>query len=185
MNEIKWSWDDWNYFEKDQNFLRQIKSSHRSSRELYRYRRRELEIAVGDMVFIKVAPWKWVIRFQKRDKLNHRYISPFKIFERIGSVAYRLELSRDLERNYDIFHVSLLRKYISNPSHVLKAPPIELEEDLIFEIQPVGIVDQRMKELRNKVILMVNVLWKSDTVEEMTWETKAFMRSHYPYLFTN
>ena len=62
----------------------------------------------------------------------------------------------------------MLRKYISDPSHVLEAPPIELREDLSFEVQPIGIMDQRMKELRNKVILMVKVLWRSDKVEEMT-----------------
>ena len=83
----------------------------------------------------------------------------------IGSIAYRLELSRDLEWIHDVLHVSMLRKFISDPSHVLEAPPIELKEDLSFEVQPVGIVDQRMKELRNKVIPMVKVLWKSDIFE--------------------
>ena len=77
----------------------------------------------------------------------------------------------------------MLRKYISDPSHVLQAPPIELEEDLSFEVQPVAIVDQEMKQLRSKVIPMVKVLWSSDIIEEMTWETEAFMRNHYPYLF--
>ena len=100
--------------------------------------------------------------------MNPWYIHPFKILERIGSVAYRLELSRDLERIHDVFHVSMLRKYISNPSHVLEVPPVELKKDLSFKVQLVGIVDQRMKELRNKVISIVKVLWKSDTVEEMT-----------------
>ena len=62
----------------------------------------------------------------------------------------------------------MLRKYISDPSHILEAPPIELLKDLSFEVQPIGIVDQRMKELRNKVILTVKVLWRSNRVEEMT-----------------
>ena len=69
--------------------------------------------------------------------------------------------------------------------HVLKSPPIELKEDLSFEVQPMGIIDQKLKELRNKVILMVKVLWRSDTVEEMTWENEASIRSHYVYLFTH
>ena len=63
-------------------------------------------------------------------------------------------------------------KYISDLSHVLKAPPVELKEDLSFEVQPVGIVDQRMKELRNKVIPMLKVLWRSDIVEQMTGKLK-------------
>ena len=86
-----------------------------------------------------------------------------------------------MERIHDVFHVSMLRKYISDPSHVLEAPPIELNEDLSFEVQ---LVDQRLKELRNKVIPMVKVLWQSDIVEEMTSETEASMMSHYSYLFT-
>ena len=77
----------------------------------------------------------------------------------------------------------MLRKYISDPSHVLKVSPIGLNEDLSFEVQLVRIVDQRMKELRNKVIPMVKVLWRSDTVDEMMWETEASMSSRYLYLF--
>ena len=87
--------------------------------------------------------------------------------ERIGSVAYRLDLPRDLEQIYDVFQVSMLRKYIFNPSHVLEAPPIELKEDLSFEVQLVGIIDQKWKELRNKAISMVKVLRRSNIVEEM------------------
>ena len=62
----------------------------------------------------------------------------------------------------------MLKKYIFDPSHVLEAPPVELRNDLSFEVQPIEIVDQRMKELRNKVIPMVKVLWRSDRVDEMT-----------------
>ena len=78
----------------------------------------------------------------------------------------------------------MLRKYISDPSHVLEAPPIEINEDMSFEVQPVRIVDKRMKELRDKVIPMVKVLWQNDIVNEMIWETEASMRSHYRYLFS-
>ena len=90
--------------------------------------------------------------------MNPRYIDPFRILERIGPVAYRLDLPRDLKRIHDVFHVSMLRKYISDSSHVLEAPPVELKEDLLFEVQPVGIIDQKLKKLRNKIISMVKVL---------------------------
>ena len=80
-------------------------------------------------------------------------------------MAYRLKLPSKLSWIYNVFHVSMLRKYISDPSHILKAPPIELKEDLSFEIQPVAIVDQEMEQLRNKVIPMVKVLWRSDAIE--------------------
>ena len=117
--------------------------------------------------------------------MNLRYIGPFKILKRIAPIAYRLELPQELERIHDVFHVSMLKKYISDPSHMLEAPPIELKENLSFEVQPVEIIDQKLKELRNKTSSMVKVLWMSDTVEEMTWEIEASMRSRYPYLFTN
>ena len=77
----------------------------------------------------------------------------------------------------------MLRKYVSDPCHILEAPPFELNEDLTFEIQPVGIVDQGIKELRNKAILMVKILWKSDTIEETTWEIEIFIRKYHSYLF--
>ena len=66
----------------------------------------------------------------------------------------------------------MLRKYVSDLSHVLEAPPIELNEDLSFEVQPVGIVDQEKQELRNKVIPMVKVLWKSDTLKKLLEKLK-------------
>ena len=103
--------------------------------------RKKIEFEVDDMVFLKVAYWKGMFRFQKRGKLNLRYICPFKIIERIGPVSYRLELPSELSRIHNVFHVSMLRKYVSNPSHVLEVPPVELNENLSFEVQPVGIMD--------------------------------------------
>ena len=135
------------------------------------------------MVFLKVAPWKRVIRFQKRGKLNPRYIGPFRILGRIRLVAYRLKLPPDLEWIHNIFHVSMLRKYISDSSHMLETQSVELNENLTIDIQLMGIVDRRTKELRHKSIAMLKVLWQSDMVKKMTWETKASMRSQYPYLF--
>ena len=146
-------------------------------------RRKDLEFEVNDLVFLKVAPWKGVIRFQQRGKLNPRYIGPFRILEKIGPVAYRLELPPELSRIHSVFHVSMLKKYVPDPSHILETPSIELEEDLSFKVQPVAIVDQEMKQLRSKVIPMIKVLWRSDSIEEVTWETEASMRNHYPYLF--
>ena len=142
-----------------------------------------MEFEVNDMVFLKAAPWKGVIWFQKRGNLNPRYIGPFRIFERIGPVSYHLELPRDLERIHDIFHVCIIRKYISNPSHVLKTPLVELREDLSFEVQPVGILDHREKILRNEVVQKIKILWRSDRVEEMKWEIEASIRKRYPYFF--
>ena len=98
-------------------------------------------------------------------------------------MAYRLELLSELSRIHNVFHVSMLKKYVLDPAHILETPPIKFEEDLSFEVPPVVIIDQEMKQLRSKVIPMVKVLWRSDAIEEMTWETETSMRNHYPYLF--
>ena len=78
------------------------------------------------MVFLRISPWKGVLRFGKRGKLSPRCIGPYRIVERIGEVAYRLELQSNLDRIHDIFYVSMLRKYILDPSHVLIEQPVEI-----------------------------------------------------------
>ena len=100
-------------------------------------RRKDLEFEVEDRVFLKLSPWKGVVRFGKRGKLSPRYIGPFEIVERVGPVAYRLDLPEELSRVHNVFHISMLRKYILDPSHVLEAPEIELRDDLSYEEQPV------------------------------------------------
>ena len=85
-------------------------------------------------MFLKIASWKREIRFQKNGKLNPWYIGPFRIPERIGPVACRLELPQDLEWIHDVFQVSMMRKYIFDLSHVLESSPVELKEDLLFEV---------------------------------------------------
>jgi len=147
------------------------------------HRRRELEFPVGAKVFLKVSPWKGVIRFHNRGKLQPRYIGPYKILERIGPVAYKLELPPELEKIHNVFHVSMLRTYQSDPSHVLESPPIELEQNLGYKVQPVKILDHQSRVLRNKSIPMVKVLWRSAHVEEETWEPEQLMQKEYPHLF--
>ena len=146
-------------------------------------RRKDLEFEVGDMVFLRISPWKGVLRFGKRGKLSPRYIGPYRIVERIREVAYRLELSYDLDRIHDVFHVSMLRKYIPDPSHVLTEQPVEIQENLTYEEELVQILDRREQVLRNKTIPLVKVLWRSHTVEEATWEHEEQMKRHYPHLF--
>ncbi|KAL0553594.1 hypothetical protein IC582_007494 [Cucumis melo] len=100
-------------------------------------RRIDLEFQVGDQVFLKLSPWRGVIRFERKGKLSRRYIGPYQITERVGPAAYRLELPIELARIHDVFHVSMLRKYIPDPSHVLQEQPVELKEDLSYVEEPV------------------------------------------------
>ncbi|KAI5337634.1 hypothetical protein L3X38_016905 [Prunus dulcis] len=111
-----------------------------------------------------------VVRFGKQGKLSPRYIGPYEIIERVGPVAYRLALPADLARLHDVFHISMLQKYISDPSHVLEEQPVELEADFTYVKQPVQILDWKTQVLRPREIPLVKVLWRSYTVEEATWE---------------
>ncbi|XP_070675714.1 uncharacterized protein [Malus domestica] len=135
---------------------------------------------VGDWVFLKLSPWRGVVRFGKRGKLSPRYIRPYEITERIGEVAYRLELPPELSKVHNVFHVSMLRHHISDPSHVIPPQPLEINPDLTYDEEPVTILDWKDKVLRNKTVSLVKVLWRNHSVEEATWETEDRMREMYP-----
>ena len=146
-------------------------------------RRRPLEFEVGDHVFLKVMPKIGVIRFDKRGKLSPRFIGPFEILERIGVVAYRLTLLPSMSSVHEVFHVSMLRKYIPDPAHVVDWGQIEVDTDETFEEGPVCILDSRNQVLRRKTVRLVRVLWWHYGVEESTWEREDTMRATYPFLF--
>ncbi|KAL0546694.1 hypothetical protein IC582_016606 [Cucumis melo] len=146
-------------------------------------RRKDLEFEIGDKVFLKVAPMKGVMRFERRGKLSPRFVGPFEILERIGPVAYRLALPPSLSAVHDVFHVSMLRKYVPDPSHVVDYEPLEIDENLSYVEQPVEVLAREVKTLRNKQIPLVKVLWRNHRVEEATWEREDVMRSRYPELF--
>ncbi|XP_050217548.1 uncharacterized protein LOC126668385, partial [Mercurialis annua] len=136
-------------------------------------KRKDIEFQVGDFVFLRVSPMKGVVRFGVKGKLAPRYIGPYEISERIGDVAYRLILPPDMSLVHPVFHVSMLRKCISDPSHVIVPQSVEIDQELSYEEQPVEIVDTQVRKLRNKEIAMVKVLWRNHSVEECTWETES------------
>ena len=100
-------------------------------------RRKDLQFETGDRVFLKISPWKGVLRFGKRGKLNPKFIGPYEIVSKVGPVAYKLKLPPELSRIHDTFHMSMLRKYIPDPSHVLREQPVQLKENLTYEEIPV------------------------------------------------
>ena len=145
--------------------------------------RRPLEFEVGDHVFLKVMPKRGVVRFGKREKLSPRFIGPFEILERVGTVAYRLALPPSMSGVHEVFHVSMLRKYTADPAHVVDWGQIEVDTDGTFEEGPVCIVDRRDQVLRRKTVRLVKVLWRHYGVEESTWEREDTMQATYPLLF--
>ncbi|KAL0553926.1 hypothetical protein IC582_007830 [Cucumis melo] len=146
-------------------------------------RRKDLEFEVGDMVFLKVAPMKGVLRFAKKGKLSPRFVGPFEILERIGPVAYRLALPPSFAAVHDVFHISMLRKYVADPTHVVDFEPLQISENLSYEEQPVEVLAREVKKLRSREIPLVKILWQNHGVEEATWEKEEDMRAQYPELF--
>ena len=124
-----------------------------------------------------------VVRFGKRGKLSPRFIGPFEILERIGTVAYRLALSPSMTDVHEVFHVSMLQKDTPDPAHVVDWGQIEVDTDDTFEEGLVCIVDGRDQVLRRKTVRLVRMLWRNYGVEESTWEREGMMRATYPFLF--
>ena len=146
-------------------------------------RRRPLEFAVGDQVFLRVSPSRGIQRFGVKGKLSPRFVGPFEIVARVDTVAYRLALPNSLAGVHDVFHVSQLRKYVSDPRHVLEPETVEIRSDLSYEELPVEILDRDERVLRRKTVRLVKVLWRNHEIEEATWELESEMERKYPHLF--
>ena len=123
------------------------------------------------------------MRFGKKGKLSPRYVGPFEVIERIGEVAYRLALPPALSRLHDVFHVSMLKKYLHDLSHVLSYKSLDVDPKLTYEGRPVKILDRKDKMLHNKVQPLVKVLWHNQAVEEATRETETDIWERYLELF--
>ncbi|GJU76878.1 putative reverse transcriptase domain-containing protein [Tanacetum coccineum] len=147
-------------------------------------RRKPLEFQVGDRVMLKVSPWKGVVRFGKRGKLNPRYIGPFKVLAKVGTVAYRLELPQQLSRVHSTFHVSNLKKCLSDEPLAVPLDEIHIDDKLHFVEEPVEILEREIKKLRRSRIPIIKVRWNSKRGPEFTWEREDQFRGKYPHLFT-
>ncbi|GJS21916.1 putative reverse transcriptase domain-containing protein [Tanacetum coccineum] len=167
----------------------QIKSIIQAARDRQKsyadVRCKPLEFQVGDKVMLKVSPWKGVMRFGKRGKLNLRYIGPFKVFAKVGTVAYRLELPQEWSRIYSTFHVSNLKKCLSDESIVIPLDEIHIDDKLHFIEEPLQIMDREVKRLKQSCITIIKVPWNSRRGPEFTWEREDQIRKKYPHLFTN
>ncbi|GJR38275.1 putative reverse transcriptase domain-containing protein [Tanacetum coccineum] len=150
-------------------------------------RHKPLEFEVGDKVMLKVSPWKGVMHFGKRGKLNPRYIGPFKILAKVGTLAYRLELPEQLSGVHSTFHVSNLKKCFIYEQLVIPLDEIPIDDKLYFIKEPVEIMDREVKRLKQIGIPIVKVRWNSRRGPEFTWEREDQMKKKkkYPHLFAN
>ncbi|GJS98331.1 retrovirus-related pol polyprotein from transposon TNT 1-94 [Tanacetum coccineum] len=143
-----------------------------------------MEFQVGDKVMLKVSPWKGVVRFGKRGKLNPRYVGPFKVLEKVGEVAYKLELPEELSRVHNTFHVSNLKKCYADEPLAVPLDGLHFDDKLQFVEEPVEIVDREVKRLKQSRIPLVKVRWNSKRGPEFMWERENQFRKKYPHLFT-
>ncbi|WVZ61646.1 hypothetical protein U9M48_011487 [Paspalum notatum var. saurae] len=143
-------------------------------------RRRPLVFEEGDHVYLRVSPMKGVHRFGVKGKLAPRYVGPFKISEKCGPVAYRLELPPHLAAVHDIFHVSQLKKCLRVPEEEIDTSQVQIEPDLTYEARPVKVLDQKQRSTRRSTVTMYKVQWSEHTEEEATWETEEYLQTKYP-----
>ena len=130
-------------------------------------------------------PKRRVVRFNKRGKLSPRFIGPFEILERVGTIAYRLALPPSMSGVHEVFHVSMLRKYTPDLDYVVDWGKINVDIDGTFEEGPMHIVDSQDQVLRRKTVRLVKVLWQHRGVEEATWELEDMMQTTYSFLFSD
>ena len=148
-------------------------------------KRKGIAYEVRDKVFLKASPWRKILRFSKKGKLSPRFIGPYEILEKIGLVAYQLALPLELANLYDVFHVSILRKYRSYELHILPVQEVQVQQDFSYDEKPKAILAREVKQLRNKQVPLVKVLWQHHGREEATWEPEATMRAQHPQLFSS
>ncbi|XP_058769121.1 uncharacterized protein LOC131642991 [Vicia villosa] len=160
-----------------------MKTSQSRQKNYHEKRKKDLEFQGGDYVFLRVTSVTGVGRALKSKKLTPRFIGLYQISEKVGNVVYRVALPPNLLNLHDVFHVSQLRKYISDPSHVFLMDDVQVQDNLTMETMTVRIEDHERKTLRGKEIALLKVVWSGATGESMTWELESKMRESYPELF--
>jgi hypothetical protein len=152
----------------------------KSCQETYANKRRwPLEFKVGDHVYLRVSPMKGMKRFGVKGKLAPRYIEPFPILEKCGTVAYKLNLPPSLARVHNTFHVSQLKKCLKAPVNIVLPEVTPLEADLSYLEHPIKVLDQKDRVTRHKTIKFFKIQWSNHSEEEATWESEDFLHSRH------
>ncbi|GJU44535.1 hypothetical protein Tco_1201801 [Tanacetum coccineum] len=149
-----------------------------------------MEFQVGDIVLLKVSPWKGVVRFGKQGKLNPRYVGPFKVLEKVGSVAYKLELPQELSRVHKTFHVSNLKICYSEEPLAVPLEGLHIDDKLCFVEEPIEIMDREVKQLKQSRFEMEKGGFCFDLLEERVkglWRTSClpFITLRKPWKYLN
>nr|GEX49753.1 putative reverse transcriptase domain-containing protein [Tanacetum cinerariifolium] len=169
--------------EKMVQIKQRMQAAHDRQKSYADLKRKPMEFQDGDKVMLKVSPWKGVVRFGKRGKLNPRYVGPFKVLERIGDVAYKLDLPEELSRVHNTFHVSNLKKCHADEPLAVPLDGLHFDDKLHFVKEPVEIVDRKVKRLKQSRVPLVKVRWNSERGPKFTWEREDQLRKKYPHLF--
>ncbi|WVZ58266.1 hypothetical protein U9M48_008552 [Paspalum notatum var. saurae] len=166
--------------EEQVKFIHENMKRAQSRQKSYSDNRRLLVFEEGDPVYLRVSPIKGVHRIGVKGKLAPRYVGPFKITERCGPVAYRLELLPHLAAGHDMFHVSQLKKCLRVPEEVVDTSQIQIEPDLTYEEKHIKILDQKQRSTRRRTINFYEVQWSNHSEEEATWELEEYLQTKYP-----
>ncbi|GJW17698.1 putative reverse transcriptase domain-containing protein [Tanacetum coccineum] len=170
--------------EKIIQIKQRIQAAYNRQKSYTDLKHKPMEFQVGDRVMLKVSPWKGVVHFGKWEKLNPRYVGPFKVLEKVRAVAYKLKLPQELSRVHNTFHVSNLKKcYTDEPLAVL-LDGLHFDDKLHFVEEPAEIMDREVKRLKQIRILIIKVRWSLRRGPEFTWECEDQFRKKYPHLFT-
>ncbi|GJR39580.1 putative reverse transcriptase domain-containing protein [Tanacetum coccineum] len=170
--------------EKIVQICQRLQAARDRQRSYANVRRKLLQFQVGDHVMLKVSPRKGIFRFGKRGKLNPRYIRPFKILERIGPVAYKLELPKKISSIHNTFHVYNLKKCLSDESLIISMKELQLGDTLNFVEEPVEIMDREIKQIKRSHIPIVKGRWNYKRGPKFTREHEDEFRAKYPHLFS-
>jgi hypothetical protein len=149
----------------------------------YTDNRRPLDFEEGDHVYLKVSPLHGISRFKVKGKLSPRFIGPFRVFRRVGEMAYQLKLPDNLSDVHNVFHVSQLKKCLCVPEEQLPMEELSVQGDLTYTEYPIKILDTLTRVTRNKVIKMCKVQWSHHGEDEATWEREEVLRIDFPHLF--